>query len=150
MANLTINWDGKDYSVPEDQAFELIEAIEQHITLPELMMMIGTGKPNFSALARPFYAMLTQAGVRNAPSLIELRRMLVAEGMANALNQSSSAKPVTGNAMQAIAAMIEILMDGAPDMGSVDDKKKTTPRSQKPATKSRSGNGASRRKTSGA
>jgi hypothetical protein len=42
------------------------------------------------------------------------------------------------------------LMDGAPDMEANDDGKKTAPRSQKPATKSRSGNGASRRKTSGA
>lgn len=149
MANLTINWDGKDYTVPEAQSFDLIEAIEQHITLPELMLMIGTGKPNFSALARPFHAMLVQAGVRNPPSLIELRRMLVAEGMANALSKTGDAQPVTGNAMRAIAAMIEILMDGAPDMGSVEAKKKTEPRSPKPATKSRSVSGASRRKTSG-
>jgi hypothetical protein len=149
MANLTINWDGKDYTVPEAQSFELIEAIEQHITLPELMMMIGTGKPNFSALARPFHAMLVQAGVRNAPSLLDLRRMLVAEGMANARTQAVGGEQITGSAMRAIAAMIEILMDGAPDMGGADAEKKTEPRSPKPATKSRSGSGASRRKTSG-
>jgi hypothetical protein len=149
MPNLTINWDGKDYVIPEDQAFDLIEAIEQHITLPELMMMIGAGKPNFSALARPFHAMLVHAGVRNPPSLLDLRRMLVAEGMANARTQAVGGEQVTGSAMRAVAAMIEILMDGVPDMEATGHEKKTEPRSPKPATKSRSGSGASRRKTSG-
>jgi hypothetical protein len=150
MAGLTINWDGRDYKVAEDQTFELIEAIERHITLPELMMMIGGGRPNFSALARPFHEMLKHAGVRNVPELIELRRMLVSEGMQSLKASASGEAQVTGNAMRAIAAMVAILMDGAPDMEANDDGKKTAPRSQKPATKSRSGNGASRRKTSGA
>jgi hypothetical protein len=150
MAGITINWDGRDYKVPEDQAFELIEAIERHITLPELMLMIGGGRPNFSALARPFHEMLKHAGVRNVPELIELRRMLVAEGMQNLKATATGEAQITGNAMRAIAAMVEILMDGAPDMEAKDEGKKIKPRSQKPATKSRSGNGASRRKTSGA
>jgi hypothetical protein len=72
---LEIQWDGKSYKVKEDQLFELIEAIERHVTLPELLAMIGAGRPNFSAIARPFREMLVFSGVREVPSLIDLRRM---------------------------------------------------------------------------
>lgn len=163
MPDITITWGGIDYRVREDSAFELIEAIERHITLPDLLGMIGSGRPNFSALARPFHEMLTHAGVRNVPTLLELRRMLVADGMANLKHQAEREalmregksvahmpESITGNAMAAIGAMIHILMDGAPDMGGEEASKKKQPRSRKAATKSRSGNGASRRASSGA
>jgi hypothetical protein len=145
---LTVTWEGNDYRVKEDQAFELMEAIERHITLPELMLMIGGGRPNFSALARPLHVMLEHVGVRNVPSLLDLRRMLVAEGMASLKAQSEGRETVAGMAMAAITALVMILMDGAPEI-EADDGKKTAPHSSSPATKSRSGNGASRRKTSG-
>lgn len=140
--DLTVEWDGKKYRVPETEMFELIESIERHITLPELLAMIGSGKPNFSALARPFHTMLTHAGVRNVPPLIELRRMLVKEGFENLGAKSRGEKPKSQSAMDAIGAMINILMDGA-DIPEVDEEeKKSKPRSRKAVTKSRSGNGA--------
>lgn len=143
MPDLVIEWDGKDYRIKEDAMFELIEAIERHITLPELMMMLAGGKPNFSALARPFHEMLKHAGVRNPPSLLKLRRMLVHEGLSSLEAQSKGDAPLQGAAMAAISTMTEILMDGAPDMAGGDDKpKKTKPRSRKAAIKSRSANGA--------
>lgn len=148
MPDLTITWDGKDYRVAEDQTFELMEAIERHITLPDLLVMVGSGRPNFSALARPLHEMLKYAGVRNVPSLLDLRRMLVGEGMANMQAKVAGGESVTGAAMTAIGTLLTILMDGAPDMSKVDEKK-TTPHSSKAATKSQSGNGASRRRTSG-
>jgi hypothetical protein len=142
MSHISINWDGREYKVADDQAFELIEAIERHITLPELMVMIAGGKPNFAALARPFHAMLTHAGVRKVPSLLELRRMLVAEGLASMKSSASGDTPVTGAAMNAIAAMVEILMDGAPDMGEEDVKKKPSRKgSPKAVTKLQSESG---------
>lgn len=142
-ADLTLEWGDREYRVPENQMFELMEAIERHITLPELLSMIGTGTPNFSALARPFHAMLTQAGVRDVPDLLELRRMLVKEGFESLQAQQKGEKPTSQAAMDAIGVMITILMDGA-DMGGNPEpvKKKTKPRSSKAATKSRSGSGA--------
>jgi hypothetical protein len=141
-SDLKIKWDGKTYTVPENQMFELIDAVERHVSLPELLAMIGSGRPNFSMMARPFHAMLTFAGVLNVPELLELRRMLVREGMQNA---EAAAKgkdaPDPGPAMTAIAAMCELLMDGATDTEAFADadpkEKKTKPRSQKGATKSR-------------
>jgi hypothetical protein len=149
MSDLTITWGGKPYRVPEDQMFDLMEAIERHITLPDLLAMIGGGRPNFSALARPLHEMLRMAGVRGLPTPLELRRMLVSEGMDNLKAHNEGREPVSQAAMTAIAAMVEILMDGAPDMSEQDTTKKTKPHSSKVATKSRSVSGASRRKTSG-
>ena len=142
-SGLTLSWDGKSYTVHESQMFELIETVERHVSLPELLAMIGSGKPNFSAMARPFHSMLVFAGVKNAPTLIELRRMLVQEGMKNAMAYSKGeATPDPGPAMGAIAAMCELLMDGADVSGlegevETQDKKKSRPRSRKAATKSR-------------
>lgn len=135
--DLTVEWEGKEYRVPESEMFELIESIERHITLPELLSMIGAGKPNFSALARPFHAMLTHAGVRDVPSMLDLRRMLVQEGFENLHAQSKGEKPKSQAAMDAIAAMVGILMDGADMPEAEPEVKKTKPRSRKVATKSR-------------
>ena len=138
-SGLTIKWAGKAYNVPERQMFELIEAVERHVSLPELLAMIGSGRPNFSAIARPFHAMLTFAGVKDVPELLDLRKMLVAEGMRNAMAASKGeAQPDPGPAMAAVAAMCELLMDGAG--GTAEDTtpaKKTPPRSRKAATRSR-------------
>lgn len=145
--DLTIEWGGKEYRIPESEMFELMEAIERHITLPELLTMIGAGKPNFSALARPFHAMLTHADVGDVPSMLELRRMLVKEGF-ESLSAKASGKgkqpqraAMQGAAMQAISAMTQILMDGANIQEDDAEEKKSKPRSRKPATRSRSGNG---------
>lgn len=140
--SLTINWDGKDYKIREDQMFELIEAIERHITLPELLAMVGQGKPNFSAIARPLHVMLTFAGVRNVPSMLELRRELVQEGFESLAAQTKGGQPVAQTGMVAIGTMIELLMDGADTQEGAPEEKKAKPRSRKAATKSRSGNGA--------
>lgn len=136
-SDLTFEWEGKEYRVPESEMFELIESIERHITLPELLAMIGGGKPNFSALARPFHAMLTHAGVRDVPSMLDLRRMLVQEGFDNLQAQSKGEKPKSQAAMDAIAAMVGILMDGADIPEAEPETKKPKPRSRKAATKSR-------------
>ena len=135
--DLTVEWGGKEHRVPEGEMFELIESIERHITLPELLAMIGGGKPNFSALARPFHAMLTHAGVRDVPSMLDLRRMLVQEGFDNLQAQSKGEKPKSQAAMDAIAAMVGILMDGADMPEAEPETKKPKPRSRKVATKSR-------------
>ena len=135
--DLTVDWEGKEYRVPESEMFELIESIERQITLSELLAMIGGGKPNFSALARPFHAMLTHAGVRDVPSMLDLRRMLVQEGFENLHAQSKGEKPKSQAAMDAIAAMVSILMDGADMPEAEPEVKKNKPRSRKAATKSR-------------
>lgn len=145
-AKVTLPWNGVDYSIPESQAFELIDAIERHVTLPELLAMVGQGRPNYSQLAKAYFAMLTLAGVREVPAIIDLRRLMVSEGFANiAAASGKGAQPITQNATMAIAAMIEILTDGAELPGMTgnggQDEKKTKPRSRKSATKSRSGNG---------
>lgn len=140
--DLTIEWDGKTHTIKEDQLFELIEAIERDITLPELLSMVGQGKPNFSAIARPLHVMLTFAGVRNVPSMLELRRDLVQEGFESLIAQTKGDQPKSQTGMVAIGTMIELLMDGAEVQEAEPEQKKTKPRSRKAATKSRSGSGA--------
>jgi hypothetical protein len=146
---IVIEWDGKSYPVSDDQAFDLMDQIEAQVTLPELLAMIGSGVPNFSKLARALHVMLGFVGVKNLPDLLELRRMLVGEGLA-ALNAKARGDEVTaaGAAMSAVAGLVHILMDGAPQSDETSVKK-TTPHLSKAATRSRSANGASRRATSG-
>ena len=143
---ITLEWHGLPYAIPENQTFELMDAIERHVTLPELLTMVGTGRPNYSQLSRAYRAMLTFCGVKDVPEAIDLRRMMVSEGFANIAAAAGKAPaPITQNATAAIGAMIEILSDGAemPGAGVNDgDEKKSKPRSRKPASKSRSGNGA--------
>ena len=143
---ITLEWHGVPYAIPENQTFELMDAIERHVTLPELLTMVGTGRPNYSQLARAYKAMLTFCGIKDVPEAIDLRRMMVSEGFANiAAAAGKSPAPITQNATAAIGAMIEILSDGAEMPGAEPeggDEKKSKPRSRKPASKSRSGSGA--------
>ena len=143
-----IEWDGDDYVIPERGFFEVMEAIESHVTLPHLLQMVATGHIEYAKLARPLHALLHHAGVPNVSDLRELRRGLIAESFARLEAIGRGDEPPEGQAMQIINVISAILMDEAPDsvkQDAVDAGKKTRPRSSKPATKSRSGNGASRR-----
>lgn len=144
MRDVRITWEGREYRIPEDKLFELMEEIERHIILPDLLLMIGSGRPNFSALARPLHALLTHAGVRDVPSLLDLRARLVGEGFSGLTAGKNAAETATGQAMAALGALTVLLMDGAPDLGGGEAKEpgKRKPRSSSPATRSRSANGA--------
>jgi len=137
----SLQWDGREYPIKENGLFEVLDAIERHVTLPELLAMQGSGRPNFSILARALHSMLAHAGVRNVPDHLELRRMMVAEGMSNIKSRASGEETTLGAAMSAVGVMTMLLMDGAP-VGAEqpdDGKKKAKPLS-KGATKSRSVN----------
>jgi len=126
-----IEWDGEDYVIPERGFFEVMEAIESHVTLPHLLQMVATGHIEYAKLARPLHAL-----------------GLIAESFARLEAIGRGEEPPDGQAMQIINVISAILMDEAPDSVKQDagePGKKTKPRSSKPATKSRSGNGASRR-----
>jgi hypothetical protein len=140
----SIGWGGREYPVKESGLFAVIDAIERHITLPELLAMQGSGRPNFSLLATSLHAMLTHAGVRDVPDPLALRRMMVDEGLSNLQAKAKGEQTPTGTAMAAIAIMTKLLMDGAPQslMGSAEDGKKKVNRSPRAATKLRSVNGA--------
>jgi len=117
-----------------------------------LLQMVATGHIEYAKLARPLHAVLTHAGVPNVPGLRELRREMIAESLERLSDIQAGREPKDGQAMQVVKLISSILMDEAPDSVKQDagePGKKTKPRSSRRATKSRSGNGASRRASSG-
>jgi hypothetical protein len=149
MPTYTIEWDGVDYDVPEKQFFDVVSEIEAHVTLPELLRMVGTGEINYSKLALPLHALLRHVGAPNVPELREIRRELIAESFERIKAIQNGETPEDGRAMQVVTVIMGILMDDAPENVKAEAPGKKKPRSSKAATKSRSANGASRRATSG-
>ena len=148
MSRYVIEWDGRDYPVPERGFFEVMERIEAHVTLPHLLQMVGTGHIEYAKLARPLRMLLEHAGVPKIPDLREIRRELIAESFQRLNDIQAGKEPKDGQAMQIVTLVSSILMDDAPDSVKQTDEaapKKTKPRSQKAVTRSRSANGASRR-----
>jgi hypothetical protein len=139
----TINWAGRDYVIKESGLFDVLDAIERHVVLPDLLAMVGSGRVNYSYLARGLHAMLVHVGVKDVPDMLALRREMVSEGLQNIRAASDGRETATGTAMAAIGILMQMLMDGAPPelMGDADDAKKKASRSPKPASKSRSRNG---------
>ena len=153
MARYTINWNGVDYPVPEQGFFETMGRIEDVVTYPELLHMSATGQIKYVKLASAAHELLKHCGVPDLPDRGVLKDMLVGQSLDHMIDYTNGEKSEPGFALRLIEVLEKVMTGDAPshmrERGDVSDVKKTKPRSSKPATKSRSGNGASRRKTSG-
>jgi hypothetical protein len=151
MARFHFQWDGVEYPVPEKGFFELVEQIEDHISIPTLLQMTTTGNINFSRLARPVHLLLQHCGVPNAPDLPQLREALLAEGLQRMTDFAEGREPRSGQGMAVVELITKVLMGDAPlklQEEEAERPKKAKPHSSNRATKSRSANGGSARPNS--
>jgi hypothetical protein len=109
MASIRLTFRGQDYVIPENRAFEAGEAVEEIVTLSELVGM--RTRPRFHKLARCYGELLRYAGCRVTD------REVHSEIMGGLKGREAKAEA----AAAALNALIEVLMDGAPDDGGEDE-----------------------------
>lgn len=116
MKQISIEWEGEEFTIDESEAFLLGERLEDIVTLPELALMAQ--RPKFRKLARCYAEMLNFAGARVSAEKVHsvMMKEIKSAGKADQQIMVSTA----------IATLIEILMDGAPEDGQSDSKKKTS------------------------
>ena len=112
MNTLKIEWKGETLTINENEAFEVGERIEEIVTLSELAEM--GNKPKFHKLARCYAEMINFAGGNTTPREIHSEMMGQMKGDESELMIA-----------EAIASLISILMDGAPEGDGEDEGKKT-------------------------
>jgi hypothetical protein len=116
MKQISIEWEGEEFTIDESEAFLLGERLEDIVTLPELALMAQ--RPKFRKLARCYAEMLNFAGARVSAEKVHTVMMKEIKSAGKADQQIMVST--------AIATLIEILMDGAPEDGQSDGKKKTS------------------------
>ena len=117
-AEIQLSWKGKTYIIPENEAFEVGEAIEDVITLSALQQMARD--PKFHKLARAYAVMLNHVGVRATREDVHKEMMdeIKAIAKAGGVGTGKAKQLVAANA---VAALLAILMDGAPDAEEGDE-----------------------------
>ncbi len=114
MKKIEIEWNGEEYIISENEAFELGERLEDIVTISELAQMAE--KPKFRKLSRCYSEMLNFAGAHTTPQKVHKVMMNEIKGM------DEDQKNMV--ATQAIMTLIEILMDGAPEGDESGEEKK--------------------------
>jgi len=100
-----LEYDGKEYTINENEVFTVCDAIEDVLTLGEMAeMMQDSRKIRFAKLASAYAALLREAG---AP--------VDAQKMHREFRQSLTGNAANGvaKAQEALAGLVNILMDGA-------------------------------------
>ncbi len=113
MKPIKIEWKGKTLTINEEEAFLVGERIEEIVTLTELAEM--GNKPKFHKLARCYAEMINFAGGNTTP------REIHSEMMAQMKGDHDGGELMIA---EAIASLIAILMDGAPEGDGDEGKKK--------------------------
>lgn len=117
MKQISIEWEGEEFTIGENEAFALGERIEDIVTLPELALMAQ--RPKFRKLARCYAEMLNFAGARTTAEKVHSVMMAEIKGASGDEKQMMISTAIT--------TLIEILMDGAPQQeGESTSKKKTS------------------------
>ena len=62
--SVTLTWQGKDYQVPPNRLLRLIAAVEDKITLSQIVEMAARGQMKFALVAEAYAAALRVAGVK--------------------------------------------------------------------------------------
>lgn len=114
---IKLEWAGKSYTIPEKDAFAVGELVEDVITLGEIPEMAK--RPKFHKIARAYGEMLRFAGCKVQDQ--EIHSAMMAQVKA-AGGGDEGAQII---ATSAISALVEILMDGAPQEGDGEAKKGT-------------------------
>jgi hypothetical protein len=61
-----IGWDGKSYVIPSDRLLPVIAAIEEDITVPQLLMMTVVRRMPVARISRAYGTILRAAGVKGS------------------------------------------------------------------------------------
>lgn len=111
MADIIIAFKGEEFTIPETRAFEVGERVEEIASLPEVL---GWAKnPKFFKMARCIGVMLRAAGGRATDK--QVHQQMMADF--NAGNPSAF--------FVALAALVAVLMDGAPQNNGGGEPEKT-------------------------
>lgn len=114
MEAFTIKWQGQEATVKADQAFELADAIEQHVTVGELAVMRSVpGRIQYVKLSKAYAAMLMACGIPAKAKDVH--------GEFTKVLRSATADDRLGMAIEALDWLLMVLMDGAPEP-EPDDK----------------------------
>lgn len=105
LGDITLRFRGVDYVLPEAKAFLAGEAVEEIATLTEVIAW--QRRPQFRKMARCFAAMLNIAGCRADHREVHSEMM----------NGFKKGDPTAH--LQALAMLITVLMDGAPETEEV-------------------------------
>lgn len=62
--SVTLTWQGKEYQVPPNRLLRLIAAVEDKITLSQIVDMAARGQMKFAQVAEAYAAALLVAGVK--------------------------------------------------------------------------------------
>lgn len=119
MAEIKIIWQGAEYRIPDDQAFQIGERVEAIATLDEILSWLQ--RPRFYKMARCLGEMLRFAGCKVGDK--EIHTQLVAQ-----VHRDTDASSFGA----AVFALVDLLMGDAPrDSGGKGDN------SGKPASSSK-------------
>ena len=114
MKKLEITWKGETVTLKEDDVFIVADAIEQVVTLGELVAMNADGSAiRFTVLAKAWAAMLSELGIKVTAR--EVHR----EFMAAVRNAEPQEKMQLAG--EALSWLVVVLMDGAPAPDPEDD-----------------------------
>lgn len=112
MADIVLTWQGAEYRIPDSRAFEIGEKVEEIVTIADMPALLH--KPKFHIIARCHGAMLRFAGCKVSDR--EVHRAM--------MDHVRSGAPGAGRlaAIEAMMAIAEVLMDGAPTGGKSDEE----------------------------
>ena len=99
-----LEWQGKTYTIPDDEAFDVGEKVEEVFPLTLLATMRAA--PQFHKIARAYAAMLNHAGADVTPRQVHLHIMA---GLAGADEGARLAA-----AQAALTSIVAVLTDGMP------------------------------------
>lgn len=119
---ISLKWNGEEYTLNEKEAFLAADAVEDVLTLGELVAMRADGsKIKFAKLSSAYAAMLMEAGCKVDPVDIHKAFTDRLKGKDEGFKLEM--------AVEAIDWLILVLMDGAPesDEGDKEGKNAGTP-----------------------
>lgn len=123
MPKIEIDWQGKSYTIKEDEAFEVAERIEDIMPLSELSR---PERLNTRRLARCFAEMINFAGGRVTGAEVHAEFMA---GLKDATKQDKE------NVLaEAVLTLVAVLMDGMPEIEGDSGGEKKGNASSKAAT----------------
>lgn len=120
MKEIKLSWKDKEAVIPEDGVFLAADAVEDHVTVGELLQMRSQrGKIRFVRLSMAYAALLQSAGIFVTPSEIHKEFTKAIKG--------GDAKNRLTFAMRAIEDLCIILLDGVADLDEPDEGDRDAP-----------------------
>lgn len=118
MKAISLTWDGETHIIKPNQAFEAAEVVERHMSL----MDVAKIKDNLplTKLARCYADLVEFAG--GYAEAAEVHSVMMQQMKAQAVMSSDGAQSML--VVKALQDLVEILMDGAPEMEEPDGEKK--------------------------